>query len=107
MGERTILLLALIASSASWSAPAGQVRAPARPTADAVRTRYTEALDEIRATGAKGAAVLAFLDSLPQAGGLFVVEGDMLMTEQEVVQTYLTTQVAQGTLQPGDRKSVV
>jgi hypothetical protein len=69
--------------------------------AEAAHARFRAALDEIRATGTKGAAVQAFLDGLPRAGGLYVVEGDMLMSETEVVQTYLTRLVAQGNLQPG------
>jgi len=96
MSTRAVVLAAAL--FAIMLAPATAQRAV---DAETIRVRYTEALEEIKATGSRGPAVDAFLKSLPRADGLFVVEGDMLMSEAEVIQSYLTTQVAQGQVPPG------
>jgi hypothetical protein len=77
------------------------MRAQPSDRATAAQKRYEAALAELRTTGAAGPAVKSFLEGLPRVDGLLVVEGDMLMTDQEAVQNYLTTQVARGVLKPG------
>lgn len=93
------MLLVVAASVAAAGAPrhGTQLSDGAR----AAGQRQQAAIDELRQTGTQGPAVRAFLESLPKADGLYVVEGDILMTEQEVVQRYLAARLAAGTLKPG------
>lgn len=92
------LIVAVVAGSVLISAHAQPVRSP---IATAAEQRVTAALNEFRTRGSAGPAVKAFLDGLPNVDGLYVIEGDMLMTEDEVVQRYLAPQAANAALPPG------
>lgn len=97
-----VMALTLSLAAAAVAATATIAPAPQRSErAGAAEQRQQAAVDEIRQTGTPGPAVRAFLENLPKADGLYVIEGDILMTEQEVVQQYLTTRVADGKLKPG------
>jgi hypothetical protein len=93
------LTLALAAASVAAASTIPGPQPSERATA--AQQRQQAAVDEIRRTGTQGPAVRAFIEGLPKADGLYVIEGDILMTEQEVVQRYLTARVADGKLKPG------
>lgn len=96
------IALTLVLATASVAATATVQPGTQRPErASAAQQRQQAAVDEIGRTGTQGPAVRAFLEGLPKAEGLYVIEGDILMTEQEVVQRYLTARVADGKLKPG------
>ena len=91
-------LVAIVASSVIVFAEAQPTRTA---TASAAEQRYGAALDEFRSTGSAGPAVKAFLGGLPRVDGMYVIEGDMLMTEDEIAQRYLAPQVAAAALPQG------
>jgi hypothetical protein len=92
-----VLALALAALSAQQPPADGAVQTQAR---------YRAALAEFRLTGSRGPAFRAFIDALPKANGMYVLEGDMLMTETEIFQSYIAIQVAQKTLLVGPELKV-
>jgi len=81
MQRAMTLALALALASAAVAA----TLQPGTQRASAAEQRQQAAVDEIARTGAQGPAVRVFLEGLPKADGLYVIEGDILMTEQEVV----------------------
>lgn len=86
-----LLMVAIVAGTVFTSLRAQPARSD---KASAAEQRYTAALNEFRAGGVAGPAVKAFFDALPHVDGYLVIEGDVLMTDAEAVQSYLAPQAA-------------
>lgn len=94
-----IVLLAVVAVTATLTAQSKKPAAMAKPApkiggAEAQKQRYLKARTEASMTGQAGPAVKAYLASLPKVQGLYVVEGDMLMSDSEVLHSYLAQKTA-------------